>query len=111
MGVFRAFFFRFFLDAALHDTYFIVGHFHFVLSIGALIGVIFGAIFLVIPATLARESTFLISIFFFVFAFAVFCIFMPMHSSGILGLPRRTFDFGAGFLGTNFFVFQKVALI
>ena len=67
---------NFWLDAALHDTYFIVGHFHFVLSIGALLGVIFGVIFIAVPATLNREISFLFLAEFFVFAGAVFLIFI-----------------------------------
>ncbi len=77
------------LDIVLHDTYYIVAHFHYTLSMGAVFGVFAGIYF---------WSPFLFSnslndeygkIFFFSIFFAVNLTFVPMHFLGSAGMPRR----------------------
>lgn len=74
------------LDILLHDTYFIVAHFHYVLSIGALFGIIIGIIywiFIYLPVNILNLIKYII------FIIGINLIFMPMHLIGLNGQPRR----------------------
>nr|AZJ51336.1 cytochrome c oxidase subunit I [Hepatozoon canis]QBH61299.1 cytochrome c oxidase subunit I [Hepatozoon canis] len=82
------------VDVALHDTYYVVAHFHFVLSLGAIISMIAGVLhfqwsFLglsVVDGTSAR-------LYFYVFMVSVFLLFVPMHMLGFSVMPRRIPDY------------------
>lgn len=92
------------IDSILHDTYFIVGHFHYVLSLGA-VYTLFAAFYSYYQYI---SSTFYINellgrLHFLSFFISSSLIFLPMHSLGILGLPRRIFDYPV-----MFFRFQWV---
>lgn len=81
------------LDNLLHDTYFVVAHFHYVLRIGAVFGIFTG---LVLWGRLMMGCNFSklhISIFFFVFFLGVNLTFFPIHFLGIQGLPRKIVDY------------------
>jgi len=77
------------VDLVLHDTYYVVAHFHYVLSIRATSAVVIGAYFywpifsgLSVPHFLGFTSTLL-------FCFTVNGVFLPMHSLRLEGMPRR----------------------
>lgn len=77
------------VDLVLHDTYYVVAHFHYVLSMRATSAVIIGTYFywpiftrLSTPHFLALTSTLL-------FCFTVNRVFLPMHSLRLEGIPRR----------------------
>lgn len=81
------------LDLLLHDTYFVVGHFHFVLSIGAVFGIIRG---LVLWSPLILGLTFnkiLGQITFWSLFLGVNITFIPQHFMGLNGIPRRYSDY------------------
>jgi cytochrome c oxidase subunit 1 len=81
------------LDTLLHDTYFIIGHFHYVLSLGAVYS-IFVAFYTFLPLITSFHVVDAIArIHFFLFFFSSNLIFLPYHSLGILSFPRRVFDF------------------
>ena len=77
------------LDIRIHDTYFVVGHFHYVLSMGAVFG-IFTGVSAYWP--MIRKLTYcknIIQGFFNIFFVGVNLIFMPMHFLGLQGCPRK----------------------
>jgi cytochrome c oxidase subunit 1 len=77
------------LDIALHDTYFVIGHFHYVLSLGAVISV-FASFFYwsgKIFGYICNEKW--VVSFAILFNIAINLVFFPMHFTGLAGLPRR----------------------
>lgn len=80
-------------DIPLHDTYFVVGHFHLVMGVAALMA-IFGGIYHWFPKVTGRMfNETLGKIHFWVTFVGAYMIFFPMLLLGILGVPRRYFDF------------------
>jgi cytochrome c oxidase subunit 1 len=82
-------------DVPLHDTYFVVGHFHLVMGVAALMA-IFGGIYHWFPKVTGRMlNETLGKLHFWVTFVGAYAIFLPMFLMGILGVPRRYFDFNA----------------
>merc|ERR1711871_870748 len=94
------------VDLALHDTYYVVAHFHFVLSLGAVIAIFSGIIFnlekkLGSKSLLPSSSS--LSLFHLVLTFVgVLLTFLPMHFLGFNVMPRRICDFPDSFHSWNF---------
>ena len=77
------------LDIPLHDTYFVVGHFHLIMGVAAIFG-IFGATYYWFPKMFGRMmSESLGRIHFWITLVGTYAIFMPMHYLGLAGHPRR----------------------
>lgn len=77
------------LDVCLHDTYFVVGHFHFVLSMGAVFSIIAGIV-ICLPLLLRISFNDLtIKIRFWTLFLGVNITFLPHHLLGLNGIPRR----------------------
>merc|ERR1711920_860709 len=95
------------LDLALHDTYYVVAHFHFVLSLGAVIAIFSGVIFngenILGSKSLLPSSSCTLSLYHLVLTFAgILLTFSPMHFLGFNVLPRRIPDFPDSFHSWNF---------
>jgi cytochrome c oxidase subunit I len=81
------------LDLYLHDTYFVVAHFHLIMGVAAVFG-IFAATFYWFPLMFGRMlNEALGKVHFFATLIGVYCLFLPMHMAGIAGNPRRYPDF------------------
>ena len=81
------------IDIVLHDTYFVVAHFHYVLRIGAVFGILTGAA-LWFPSILGiKYNNIIYNVQFATLFIGVNFTFFPQHFVGIVGIPRRYRDY------------------
>ena len=81
------------IDIQLHDTYFVVAHFHLVMGISAVFGM-FAGIYHWFPKMFGRFMNPVLGyVHFWVTLPAAYLIFWPMYYEGMAGLPRRYYDF------------------
>merc|ERR1712184_95994 len=94
------------VDLGLHDTYYVVAHFHFVLSLGAVIAIFSGIIFngeKILAKNLLASPSSTLSLYHLVLTLVgILLTFSPMHFLGFNVMPRRIPDFPDSFHSWNF---------
>jgi cytochrome c oxidase subunit 1 len=81
------------LDIAVHDTYFVVAHFHIVMGMSAVFGM-FGGVYHWFPKMFGRMMNMRMGFaHFWITIVGAYGVFFPMHFVGLAGAPRRYYDY------------------
>jgi cytochrome c oxidase subunit 1 len=90
------------VDRAFHDTYYVVAHFHYTMSLGATFGIFAGWYYWFPKMTGYLYSETLGKLHFWLAFIGANLIFFPQHFLGMAGMPRRIADYPDAYMGWNY---------